>query len=195
MKPHESISALPDEGFRLELYKSLRGEIVGYIEKVPAIWLQKFTLVGAMIAFLLTHHESFGKTAFESASDLMGAAILAIPILAILLDAKAVEYSLHARAISRFIEKNFDKSTVVAEWESTLWGDRGDSDVRSLVIMRSRMTGLVTSTPTIVIIGLAFRALYALDGVGEHIFILAFISLLYILGGVYVWRLIWPKRR
>jgi hypothetical protein len=194
VRPHESISA-PDEDFSLELYKSLRGEIVGYIEKVPAIWLQKFTLVGAVIAFLLTHHESFGNVAFDSAPDLMGAAILAIPILAILLDAKAIEYSLHARAISRFIEKNFDKSPIVAEWESNLWGDRGDPGVTSLVKMRSRMTGLVTSTPTIVIIGLAVRALYALGGAETYILILLLISLLYLLGGVYIWRLIWPKRR
>jgi hypothetical protein len=186
---------LPDEDFRLELYKSLRGEVVGYLEKIPAIWLQKLTLVGAVIAFLLTHQRSFGNTAFDSAPDLMCAAILAIPILAILLDAKAIEYSLHARAISKFIEKNFDRSPIVAEWESNLWGDRGDPDITSLVTMRSRMTGLVTSTPTVVIIGLAVRALNALAGAGPYILILLLISLVYFLGGAYIWMLIWPKRR
>lgn len=191
----ENRSVPPDEDFRLELYKSLRGEIVGYIEKVPAIWLQKFTLVGAVIAFLLTRRESFANATFDTAPELMSAAVLSIPILAILLDAKAIEYSLHARAISRFIEKNFDKSPIVAEWESTLWGDRGDPSITSLVTMRSRMTGLVTSTPTIVTIGLAARALYALDGAKTYLLVLLVISLIYFLGGVYIWKLIWPKRR
>src|SRR5262245_30908658 len=48
----------PAQDYTLELYKSLRSESAMYIKEVPAIWLQKFILAGAMIAFLLTQHEA-----------------------------------------------------------------------------------------------------------------------------------------
>ena len=40
-----------DERMELELYKSLRAEAAGYIEKIPALWSQKFLLVGATVTF------------------------------------------------------------------------------------------------------------------------------------------------
>jgi hypothetical protein len=68
-------------------------------------------------------------------------------------------YSLHARAASKFIQRSFKSPSVVAEWESTLWGDQGDPDVMSLVRLRSWMTGLVTSTLTVLLIALSAFAL------------------------------------
>jgi hypothetical protein len=41
------------EGFSLELYKSLRAEGAGYIERIPGLWWQKFILVGGIVAFVL----------------------------------------------------------------------------------------------------------------------------------------------
>ena len=51
----------------VELYKSLRSEASIYIEKVPALWLQKFILVGALLAFLLS-----GRTYCGSVSGQLG---------------------------------------------------------------------------------------------------------------------------
>jgi VIT1/CCC1 family predicted Fe2+/Mn2+ transporter len=184
------------EDFSLELYKSLRGEIVGYIEKVPAIWLQKFTLVGAVIAFLVINYENLGSVAQGNPRDLLGAAMVAIPILAALLDAKAIEYSLHARAVSRFIQKSFESPAVVAAWEATLWGDLGSREIRRIVRLRSWMTGVVTSAPTILLMVLAAIALDKLyDGIPIR-YIVALISLfvVYAVGGIYIWRVIWPKK-
>lgn len=186
-----------NEEFSLELYKSLRGEVVGYIEKIPAIWLQKFALVGAMIAFLITNYEKLGKPTNDHPQELLGAAILAIPILAVLLDAKAVEYSLHARAVSKFIEKNFGSPPVLAAWESTLWGDYGDRGIIPIVRLRSWMTSVVTTAPTVLLIALAATALHKIDDGIPRTYMVVLLSLLviYVIGGLYVRQLIWPRQQ
>src|SRR5262249_8762333 len=108
----------------VELYKSLRTEEASYLERVPALWLQKFTLLGAMIAFILVQHQ---ELSFEAAagSTLLIAAVLAIPLLAMLIDAKILGYGLHARAISRFVRRHTTPDSVEARWEGFLWGDAG----------------------------------------------------------------------
>jgi cation transporter-like permease len=180
-----------DSDLRLELYKSLRSEVVGYVEKVPALWLQKFALVGAVIAFIVANRgELLGS------GKLLIAAILAIPVLAVLLDAKIGEYGLHARSISRFIHSNF-RDSVVAEWESTLWGDQGDSEIISIVRLRSLMTAVVTAIPTIILIivaGLAVDEVRA-SGAPTFTFISIAAAIAYTLGGILTWRVVWPSRR
>lgn len=182
------------EDFSLELYKSLRAEAVGYVEKVPAIWLQKFTLVGAVIAFLVINYEEIGGATKGNPRDVLGAAMLAISILAVLLDAKAVEYSLHARAVSKFIQRGFASPAVLADWEATLWGDRGDTEILRVVKLRSWMTSFVTAAPTILLMALSAISLDKLyKGIPlGYIVCLAMLLAIYVLGGLYVWRLIWP---
>jgi len=180
-----------DSDLRLELYKSLRSEVVGYVEKVPALWLQKFALVGAVIAFILANRgELLGS------GKLLIAAISAVPVLAVLLDAKIGEYGLHARSVSRFIHSNF-RDPVVAEWESTLWGDQGDSETISIVRLRSLLTAVVTAIPTIILIvvaGLAVDEVRA-SGASTFTFISIAAAVVYILGGILIWRVVWPNRR
>lgn len=181
-----------DSDLRLELYKSLRAEVVGYVEKVPALWLQKFVLVGAVIAFILANS---GKLTGSGSGKLLIPAILAIPVLAVLLDAKIGEYGLHARAISRFIQGRFGDS-LAAEWEATLWGDQGYSEIISLVKVRSLMTAVVTATPTIILIIVAGLAVDEVRGSQPPIFIyLAIVgAIAYIGGGIFMWRIVWPKQ-
>jgi hypothetical protein len=185
-----------DADIRLELYKSLRAEITGYVEKVPALWLQKFVLVGGVIAFIVTNHGSLGGS-----GDLLIFAILAIPVLAILLDAKIGEYGLHARAASMFIRDHFADSTVATKWESTLWGDQGTRETVRIVKLRSLMTAVVTAVPTIILIivaGLAIDEIHQRSHptpVSSPTFF--YLSLLgaiaYILGVIVIWHVIWRK--
>jgi hypothetical protein len=184
---HEEKDANPE--LRLELYKSLRAEVVGYVEKVPGLWLQKFALVGSVVAFILVN-----KGQLTGSSNLLIAAILAIPVLAVLLDAKIGEYGLHARAVSRFIQESFGDS-VVREWEATLWGDRGDAETKSLVKLRSLMTAVVTATPTIILIIVAGLAVDEVREPKPALFIYLSVAsaVAYVLGGIFVWRLVWPK--
>jgi hypothetical protein len=181
------------DDFSLELYKSLRTEMVGYIEKVPAIWLQKFTLVGAVIAFIVINYKGLGAASPNNPQELLGAAMVAIPLLAALLDAKALEYSLHARAISKFIQKNFGEPAVLAAWESTLWGDSGDRAILPVVRLRSWMTAIVTSAPTILLGALSATALNRLyDGIPPvYLLALALLFGIYVIGGFYSWRILW----
>lgn len=179
-------------GFDLELYKSLRREVVSYVEKIPALWLQKFILVGAVTAFLVTNHEVLTTNGAQG-TELLVVAILAIPLLAALLDAKILEYSLHARAISRFITANFRSPEVLGKWEASLWGDDGEADIRPLVQLRSLVTVVVTAIPTIVLIvlaGLAIGELLRTPTLGA-----VFSSggaLIYVVATMFVWTRVWP---
>jgi hypothetical protein len=133
----------------VELYKSLRAEASGYVEKVPGLWFQKFLLVGAVIAFLIT--EPLTNVAGSEAT-LALAAVAMLPILAMLLDAKMFEYALHARAISRFIEEHFAGHTTIAAWERAVWSEAGSVAVVRLTRVRSIATWLATAVPTVVIV-------------------------------------------
>jgi hypothetical protein len=186
----ESDDSKENSDIRLELYKSLRSEVVGYVEKVPGLWLQKFLLVGAVIAFLVTNHDKL-----RGSGDLLIASVLSIPILAALLDAKIVEYGLHARAISMFIRNSFGNSPVAAEWESTLWGDRGAEDILSLVRLRSITTVIVTAVPTIVLTILSGLAIDEIRSPKPRAFIYlsAVMSAIYALMTIYAWQRVWPS--
>lgn len=188
----------PDAELELELYKSLRSEIAGYLEKVPALWLQKFVLLGGVIAFVVTSRGNL-----EGSSKLLAAAILAIPVLAMLLDAKIGEYGLHARAVSLFIQASFASAKIVA-WEAALWGDGGSREMVAIVKLRSLMTTLVTLVPTLILIVVAGLAIDEVNGqdvlppsAPSSVFFYSSLGVaaLYVLCGMVLWYLIWPATR
>ncbi len=115
-------AAIGSDKIDLELYKLMKAESANYFDKLQAIWLQKFVLVGGVIAFLVTHYD---KVPEAGQTLVIYAAVLAVPILSTLLDAKILEFSLHTRAISRFIATRLASVDVHAdllvEWESTAY--------------------------------------------------------------------------
>lgn len=125
-----------------DLYKSLVDESKLYREKVSTIWLQKFTMLGAIIAFAATRTEASTKN-----PDLIAAAILSLPLIAILLDVKLAEFGIHARVIDDFIIRNYPEPPVLAAWERAKWGDTYAAD-RTLARYRSIATVTVTVVPT-----------------------------------------------
>jgi hypothetical protein len=178
--------------FRLELYKSLRAEVAGYVEKIPGLWLQKFILVGAVIAFLVTNHDKL-----KGSGGLLTASILSIPVLAVLLDAKIVEYGLHARAMSMFIRSSFRDSPVLGEWESALWGEAGGKAIQSMVRLRSVTTVVVTAIPTIVLVilsGLAVDEIRSSHS-GAFIYGAVVVSAIYILVTIWACLLVWRTQK
>jgi hypothetical protein len=54
MSTMQEISESQSNNLHIELYKNLKQESAAYIEKVPAVWLQKFILIGGIIAFIFT---------------------------------------------------------------------------------------------------------------------------------------------
>ena len=179
--------------FDLELYKSLRGEMTSYVEKVPGLWLQKFLLVGAVIAFLINKHSDLTHVVPQD-SYLLVAALLSIPVLAALLDAKMLEYGLHARAISRFIASNVPDPSVLGRWELCHLGDKGTSEVLALVRFRRLITFVVTAIPTLVLIVLSLLFVGELkDQKTLCILCIIVVCFLYITVTLYFWRRLWPK--
>lgn len=149
------------ETFGLELYKILKNESATYFDKLQALWVQKFILVGAMIAFLLTNHD---KLSLQNRNTVVCGAVLAIPVLAALLDAKILEFSLYARSISRFIGSHFPTPPVLLQWERVLWGLEGPPEDLKIAHVRHLTTTLVTVVPTMAIWLLASVALGQLTG-------------------------------
>jgi|SRR5271165_3048817 len=181
------------EDLVVELYKSLRTEVSSYLEKIPALWLQKFILIGAMLAFLLTRKNTLNFIGNGSGEELgFDAALVAIALMACFLDAKILEYSLHARAISAFIEDEFADIGILGRWEKTLWGYGGDSFARRLIRIRSITTVIVTVLPTVLVIVLVSIVIsIRRDAVGV-LFAGLLISLLYIVITIVMWRRVWP---
>ena len=103
-----------------DLYKALIEESKLYREKVATIWLQKFSMLGAIIVFAATRSETASKN-----PSLIAAAILSLPVIAVLLDIKLAEFGIHANVI--------------------------DHNDRRLVRLRSIATVAVTVIPTCII--------------------------------------------
>lgn len=181
------------EQFDLELYKLLKAESSSYFDKLQAIWLQKFVLVGAVIAFLVTTQEKlpqFGQ------GLVLPAAALAIPVLSALLDAKIMEFSLHARSISRFIDAHYSDFENVVSWEATLWGSGTSAVDHALVRTRSLTTVLTAVIPTMVVYLLSAVVLGAATGMNLLCLSLGFgMCLLYAAITWVLWNLVWNQSR
>jgi hypothetical protein len=185
-------SADQSNAFDLELYKALKAESASYFEKLQALWLQKFILMGAIIAFVVSSHE---KLEFEGGTALVGSAIVALPILSGLIDAKILEFSLHVRAISGFIEKRFREPSSLAQWEMAVWGVSGDTHIVRLSNIRSLTTTLVTVVPTMVIILIASVMLGVLAGSQSTALLIgSLICALYAGLTAFSWKLLWPPK-
>jgi hypothetical protein len=175
----------------VELYKQLKGESSTYIQEIPKIWLQKFILIGGVIAFIFTH-----QGVPQGASYLTALGVAAIPLLALMLDAKILEFGLHSRLISRFVSDTYRGDGAVARWEELFWGLKGPKRDLTLARLRSLTTVLILVVPTCVLVMLAAAVLDKLYATQSPLFIAAggAVCVLYVLAALYVWRLIWPRR-
>lgn len=179
------------EEFSLELYKSLRAEGAGYIERIPGLWWQKFILVGGIVAFVLAEDLKLDRLGGGQSQWVVIAAVCLIPVLAVLVDARTLEYGLHARVISIFVAQHFRDPQVLARWEHTMWGTGAGF---SPVVVRSAISVLVTVVPTMGITVIAAMLVGSL--VGEFRLGLGIglaLCTLYLLSTVAVTLLIWRR--
>jgi hypothetical protein len=147
MATHKSESADP-ANLDVELHELLKSESSSYFEKLQAIWLQKFVPVGAVVAFLVTNYDKLPQLDDVA---VVHAGVLAVPILSVLLDAKIMEFSLHTRAISRFIENQFSGAARQIKWEAPVCGTAGPEDQLGFARLRSLATALTAVVPPMVI--------------------------------------------
>jgi hypothetical protein len=184
-KAESSISNL-----HLELYKHLKEESANYIQEIPKIWVQKFILIGAIIAFIFTN-----QNIPQAGSYLIALGITAIPLLALLLDAKILEFGLHSRLISRFISDTFQNESALARWEDLFWGLKGPKQDLMLARIRSFTTVIIVIVPTCVLIMLSTAVLDRLYLVRFPVFtsIGGVVCFIYLLVALYIWNLIWSK--
>lgn len=183
---------MPDT-YDVELYKSLRAEAVAYLEKIPAVWLQKFVFAGGVLAFVIA--KPVDVPAFAArANDVVIAGFLCVPLLAMVLDVKIFEYSLHARSISRFIETQFADSAKLAAWEAALWGGGNEPEIATLARYRSAATVAVTLISTAVLIVLSGVVIgTVIRQITAALWLSALAAVLYIAIGVWLSLVIWPR--
>jgi hypothetical protein len=166
-----------------ELYKALLDESKLYREKVSTIWLQKFTLLGAIIVFAATQSElATGKN-----PSLVMAALLALPAIAVLLDIKLGEFGVHANVIDHFLKRHYREPAVLAEWERTNWGVGSDRHDRLLIRIRSILTVAVTVIPTCIIAILSGLAVKSIPGLSPPAYLMPltfWFCALYIVAGI-----------
>lgn len=176
-------------GLRVELYKHLKAESSTYIQEIPKIWLQKFFLIGGVVAFILTKQDIP-----RAGSYVVALGVAAIPVLALLLDAKMLEFGLHSRLISRFVSDAYRQDAAVARWEELFWGVGGPPRDLTLARVRSFTTVVIVVVPTCVVILLSAAVLDRLYATDFHLFTCAgaAVCLAYLAFSVYVWRLVWP---
>jgi hypothetical protein len=174
----------------MELFKHLKGESSIFVQEIPKVWLQKFVLIGGVLFFILTN-----QNIPNVGSSLVAFGVIAIPVLALLLDAKILEFGLHSRLISRFLSDTFEDDAAVKGWEELLWGIKGPGRDLLIARIRSFTTVIVAVVPTCVIIILSSAILDRVYPMETPAFVIGggIICLAYLLFSVYIWRLVWPR--
>lgn len=191
--PTPGLSNGREEKFDLELYKLLKAESASTGDKLQAIWLQKFILVGAVIAFLATTQEKLPQ--FGRGLIVPGVAV-AIPVLSALLDAKIMEFGMHARSISRFIRTHYSDIESVVSWEAAFWGSVASPVDIALARIRSLTTVLTAVIPTMVIFLLSAVVLGSITGQDTLCLSLGFgVCLGYAAVTWFSWNLVWKQSR
>jgi hypothetical protein len=187
-----------DNPYRQELYKTLLAESQGYLGKMAGLWLQKLVLVGGVMVFLYGHRddpEQWEKWMRKGGpwQNTLALATLALPLLALLLDLKHLEYAVQARAISRFIRKTFQDVPAVRDWEVYNWGDREAADERFLAWLRTLTSAAVAALPTLALTYFSLAVIgWQFDGRREAILVGVAVTLLALIGSWRTWRLLWP---
>ncbi|MGD1916560.1 MAG: hypothetical protein ACFCBV_10285 [Phycisphaerales bacterium] len=145
-QPQDNPATPFQNDLRIELYKSLRAEAAKYVERVPGLWLQKFAMLGGIVVFLFaTDRQAFGN---EASDALFPIAAVIMCVLTGLIDAKMLEYALHARIISLYIRDHF-RDASVGGYESFLWGYGSNLPARRLAWLRNWTTIAVTTVSSL----------------------------------------------
>jgi hypothetical protein len=159
----------------IELYKTLKAENAAYQDKLQSLWLQKFTLCGALAAFVITSGSKLDVLQHVS-SGLLGVGL--VVVLAVAIDCKVLEYGLHVRAISRFIARTYSDVPAVTAWEAVLWGQQPQPE-RPIVQARSFLTVVSAVLPTLAIVGVATR-MFIVEGFAQVIYLAGVFTAIYI---------------
>ncbi len=121
--------------------------------------------------------------------------VAAIPVIALLLDAKILEFGLHSRLISRFLSDTFQIDAAIVRWEELFWGIKGLQRDLLLARVRSFTTVIIVVVPTCVLIILSAAVLDQLYVMKFPVFISigGVVCVLYLLSSLYIWKLVWPQ--
>lgn len=112
------------------------------LERIPALWWQKFVVVGATGATVVS------RDVLVPSDAMALSAAVCLPLIAALIDVKAAEYAINMRAIAEHITANGDRWPLHAAWYRRHWNGP-EANLRSLLSLAS------AAGPTVAIAGAA----------------------------------------
>lgn len=122
----------PDDELVTKLQADYSSQV---LERLPALWWQKFTVVGATVAFIL------GKDLWLSNQNLILLAAVSLPLIACLIDLKSAEYAVNSRMIADHVAENDALWPNHAAWYRRAW-DGNEAKARTAITV----TGTVAPT-------------------------------------------------
>lgn len=141
------------EELKLEHYKNLKEEYRQYLFQVQQLWVYKLSTLGVVITAAIFNDKI---TNIVDSKSVVLAGLFALPLLAFLIDLKALEVGIHAKVISDHIKQNYKNVNEIFDWESNLWSKKRLSRIRSA------LTILAAVGPSIVILIMSFIVIYGI---------------------------------
>lgn len=105
------------EELKLEHYKNLKEEYRQYLFQVQQLWVYKLSTLGVVIAAAIFNDKT---TNIVDSKSVVLASLFALPLLAFLIDLKALEVGIQAKVISDHIRQNYKNINEIYDWESNL---------------------------------------------------------------------------
>ena len=132
---------------RVEHFKSLQEQYRQYLFQVQQLWLFKLTTLGAVVAAALFTDKIIQVDGINT-REIVIAGLFALPLLAFLIDLKALEVGLQVKLISDHLKEHFGDTPEILIWEKNVWSGKKFASTRTILTIA---TAIGTSTLVLII--------------------------------------------
>ncbi len=103
-----------------EHYKALREEYRHYLAHVQQLWNFKLSAMGAIV-LACVFNDKIQQLTGTTTEFIIAVGFCVLPLLALLIDLKALEAGLHVKLISDHLKKHYSDEPAMADWENMVW--------------------------------------------------------------------------
>ena len=122
----------------IEHYKILKQEQQNSLNQVQQLWIFKLTALGIVLA-VGVFSDKINGIATVSKETIVALSLIALPLIAIVIDVKVLEHSLQIKAISAHLIRNFKEVPEIYDWESNLWATTAITKKRTFFTIASSL--------------------------------------------------------
>lgn len=149
-----------------EHYKALREEYRHYLAHVQQLWNFKLSAIGAIV-LACVFNDKIQQLAGKNTELIIAVGFCVLPLLALLIDLKALETGLHVKLISDHLKKYYSHEPAMADWENNVWNKT------PLSRWRTRLTVFTATGTSAVILFVSAIIVCMLQPGWQHIVITA----------------------